>query len=127
MLLAIHLPGRVYTLLRTFLLLAFFLLVAYFLADVRIFQQIGRDTLYLCGNEERIKPLLIPQVFAAVGLTLAPSNAAQVLLYALGALMVIHILINPVERTLYRKLEKGIGALFPPRHPDLSESNTQPS
>ena len=119
-----HALRLAYVLLRTLLLLTFFLLVAYFLADVRLFQRLGRDTLYLCGNEELFKQLLIPQVFAIIGLNVAPSNAAQVLIYTFGALVLISFFVNPVERALYEKIQKGVASLFQRRPPSVSKAHT---
>lgn len=87
------------TLIKAFLLILFFAIVAHYLENVRLFQKIGRNSLYLCGSEYLVKRsvLYFSQIF---GLTVLYVNPFSMYLYTFCLLWLADKLFMPFEKYL---------------------------
>jgi fucose 4-O-acetylase-like acetyltransferase len=80
-----------------------FLLAALVLQPFKLLQKIGRETLYLCGNEYIVK-LLITHTLGLIGLSIAPQNPLAAYIYSFILLLLAVYILIPFERRLYQRL-----------------------
>jgi len=68
-----------------------------------LMKAIGRNSLYMCGNEYIIKSLA-PLTLAIVGLPLAVTTPLQAYIYSFILLLVVHKVLVPLEKPILDKL-----------------------
>lgn len=85
-----------------------FLLAALVLQPFKLLQRIGRETLYLCGNEYIVK-LLITHTLGLIGLSIAPQNPLAAYIYSFILLLLAVYILIPFERQLYQRLLEFFG------------------
>lgn len=81
-------------------LIAFWVAMSKLCESVALFREMGRETLYLCGNEALTKAAA-PVLLQALGLTLALSNPLVSWLYAFALMLLTVRLLAPAEKRLY--------------------------
>lgn len=75
------------------------LVISRLLVNVKFFQEIGRNTLYLCGNEYIIKT--IASCFVGVfGISISFPNPFSAYMYALALLVICNKYLVPIEKPL---------------------------
>ena len=90
---------------RALLIIWFNLIIAKIVENINIFNEIGRNTLYLCGNEYIVK-ILVPCMIELTGLELNLSSPLSAYLYTTILLIVcIKILIPSEKRLLYSTMD----------------------
>lgn len=77
---------------------------SYLCRDVKLFNVIGKDTLYLCGSEYLIKTT-IPFVLSMIGLSINISNPYVAYIYTFLLLLTSHYLFVPIERKIVKKIQ----------------------
>ena len=87
----------------TIIVIVFFIVVALVLEEFEILQQIGRDTLFLCGSEFMIKTC-IDYFFTNLGFTIQFTTPLSVYIWAGLVLVVAVKWIIPVEKAIFKKL-----------------------
>lgn len=92
------------------LLIWFNLVMARLLENIRIFTEIGRETLYLCGNEYVIKSVTA-NMLNCVGLSLSYPNPLCVYLYSFFLLVITVKWLAPVEKGLVASLVSSLDGL----------------
>lgn len=93
-----HVGSQVYYA-QALVLILFFLGAAFLMRNVKAFQRLGKDTLFLCGNEMIIK-LLIPAFAGIFGLETVVGSQMDALVYVGLMLFVTDRLLVPTERQL---------------------------
>lgn len=84
------------------------LLAALILQPFKLLQKIGRETLYLCGNEYIVK-LLLNQSLGLLGLAVAPQNPLAAYLLSFFLILAAVFILIPFERRLYQRLLQFFG------------------
>lgn len=79
------------------------LIVSKLLENVKLFVDIGTNTLYLCGTEYIIK-LLIPFCLQMVGLDLFLPNPITAYIYTFALLLIAVKAFVPVEKAIFKKM-----------------------
>ncbi len=90
------------TLLGPMLTIFLIFILSKLLEEVKIFEEIGENTLFLCGSEFVVR-LLIPNFLQIFGLSLAISNPLAAYLYAFALLVVCNKTLVPLEKMLFKK------------------------
>lgn len=86
------------------IVITFFIVAALVLEEFELLQQIGRDTLFLCGSEFIVKTC-IGYFFTNLGLTIQFSTPMAVYVWA-GLLLVVSTKwIIPIEKAIFKKLK----------------------
>jgi len=81
--------------------------IAFCLQRFRILQQLGRESLYLCGNEFLIKTLAT--IAASFwGISIPIRNPAAGILYVIILLQLTHGMLIPIERPVFQKIEEKL-------------------
>ena len=88
--------GNAYTFVFAFHVPLFFFLV---LEESQLTNAIGRERLYLCGNENVIKTI-IPLLATVLGLNIQMGNPTSLILYCLILLWLAHRFIIPTEKRI---------------------------
>ncbi|MCD8075953.1 MAG: acyltransferase family protein [Lachnospiraceae bacterium] len=103
---ALPVAGTLIYYLQALVIILFFLGVAWILRDVEAFRKIGRDTLYLCGNEMIIKEL-IPAFAAIFGLEVSLDSTLETVVYIALLLLVTEKLLIPAEKQLLARFTQS--------------------
>lgn len=103
---ALPVAGTLIYYLQALVIILFFLGIAWILRDVEAFRKIGRDTLYLCGNEMIIKEL-IPAFAAVFGLEVSLDSTLETVVYIALLLVVTEKLLIPAEKQLLTRFTKS--------------------
>ena len=88
------------------LMIASVIYVSWLLRGVKLLAWIGRDTLYLCGNENLIK-LIVPLLAQTFGLALPPAEPWAICLYAAALILLACFTLVPLERGLLSRWTGG--------------------
>ena len=80
--------------------------VAWWLKDLASLQSIGRDTLYLCGNENLLK-LAVPIAAQMIGLPITLFSPLAVVLYSALLILVARYTVIPLEKRLLSRWTGG--------------------
>lgn len=94
--------GLICSLLCPMITICLVLIVSKFLENVKLFNELGSNTLFLCGSEYIIK-LLVPSCIQIVGLDISLSNPVVTYLYTFALLIVCNKTLIPLEKTIFRK------------------------
>lgn len=94
--------GLICNLLCPIITICLVLIISKLLENVRLFNELGNNTLFLCGSEYIIK-LLIPSCFQIVGLGISLSNPVVTYLYTFALLIVCNKTLVPLEKAIFRK------------------------
>ncbi len=89
---------------RALLLIWVNLVVAKLLERVKIFTTVGKNTLYLCGNEYMIKAI-IPRILGIVGISCAFSSPWLVCLYTVVLLLFGILVVIPIEKNIVEGIQ----------------------
>lgn len=84
---------------QALVIILFLLGAAFLLRNVKVFQRLGKDTLFLCGNEMIIK-LLVPAFAGIFGLEATAGSQLETLVYVGLMLLITDRLLVPAERQL---------------------------
>lgn len=76
---------------------------AFLLQKSRLLQQLGKESLYLCGNEFLIKTL-VSILTSYCGFDVPKTDPAAGILYVVILLLLTHFILIPIERPVFRKL-----------------------
>lgn len=93
----------IYTMVMPLPVIFLILNVSRLLENVTIFNEIGKETLYLCGSEYLIK-LLFPCFLQVFGLSVSFSDPVVAWIYTFVLLIVCMKTLVPFEKTVFRKL-----------------------
>ncbi|MCF0142635.1 MAG: hypothetical protein HUJ75_04585, partial [Parasporobacterium sp.] len=91
----------------------FILLISYLVKGFTVLCRIGRDTLYLCGNEYLIK-LFVSVLIGIVAPDFELSTPLATALYTVILLVLAHFFLNPVIKKLYKAVSGCFRKLFLP-------------
>ena len=99
------LPGmrEIYSVIRTLLLILFQIVLAKLFVGIGNLQEVGAQTLWMCGNE-----FVVKKIFAAlsdiVGLQIQITSALSAILYACAMIWFIYKALMPFEQKMYQRL-----------------------
>ena len=88
-------------------------IVISYLFPAELLKQIGRHSLYMCGNEFIVRNL-VTQILAFFGVTYTITSPVQTCLYCFGLLILADKVLVPVEKPMLVKLQN----MFTKRTPD---------
>lgn len=88
----------------TTIVIIFFITVALVLEEFKLLQQIGRDTLFLCGSEYILKNC-IEYLFTSLGCTIQFATPLAVYVWVGFLLVVATKWVIPIEKVIFRKLK----------------------
>jgi len=89
----------------TLLIIIFNCVVAYCLKNIKIFQEIGQETLYLCCNEQIIR-MIVLSMFTLLNINLNLSNPLITICYTVILLIVGHKFFVPISKKIFKTIEK---------------------
>lgn len=96
-----------------------FLLISYILKDVKLLADMGRETLYYCGNEFLVKRTVNRLI--SVFITININGGMTALIYSFVLLFAEHKCIVPLEAKLLTAIKNKLNCLvFPKQHPNKS-------
>lgn len=84
-------------------LIWFNIFLAHLLSSVKIFKQLGRDTLYLCGSEQIIRHL-VPPLFAIFGWNVMFASPVGAIIFTFMVLLAARFGIIPFLKSIYSTL-----------------------
>lgn len=90
---------------KALIIILFNILLAKLLCGIKLLVDLGRDTLYLCGNEYVVKSTML-YVIELFGLKLTMTNHLMVYIYVFILLIVNHKVIIPVEKAIIKNIKK---------------------
>ena len=93
-----------------------------YLSNNDFLKKIGRNTLYLCGNEYLIK-ILVPMVLSTFGLTVALTSPVQIYIYTFILLVVVNKVLVPLEKPCLDKIQKFLNFKKKPENKALESEN----
>ena len=82
-----------------------------YLSHSEFITKMGRDSLYLCGNEYLIK-LLMPMIFSMVGLTIKPVSPVEFYIYTFALMVVADFVLVPLERPVLKGIQSKLNGLI---------------
>lgn len=85
------------------IVIIFIILISKLLENIKLFSDIGKNTLYLCGSEYVIK-LLVPTCIQIVGLNISLPNALAAYIYTFILLIICNKILVPIEKNILKKL-----------------------
>lgn len=89
----------------TLLIIIFHCIVAYLLKNIKIFQEIGQETLYLCCNEQIIR-MVILSLLTLVNINLNLANPLITICYTIILLIIGHKFFVPLSQKILKSVEK---------------------
>lgn len=81
------------------------IIIAYILQDTSCFNEIGKNTLYLCGCEWIIKTC-VPILFSIVGLSIQIQNPMAAYIYTFALLWIANKFIVPIEKNIIIRIQR---------------------
>ena len=84
--------------------------VSNYLSHNEFIRKMGKNSLYLCGNEYLIK-LLVPMVFSMIGITVVPTSPVQFGIYTFVLLLAANFVLVPLERPVLKKIQSKLNRL----------------
>ena len=93
------------------LIIWLYAVVSRWLQDIKIFNEIGRETLYLCGSEYLIKTG-IQVVLLSLGVTMEITSPMAVYIYSAFMIWIGMKWLIPMERTLFCKVGEVFAGFF---------------
>jgi len=104
------------------LLIWFSVFIAQILSSITLFQNIGRETLYLCGSEQIVRHIT-PPLFAIFGWNAAFTSPVGAIIFTFMALLAAKFGIIPFLKTTYNALLKLVSPALH-KAPDQKQSET---
>ncbi len=89
--------------LRSCIVIFFFVCVAYELRNVKLFADLGQETLYFCGNEYIVRRV-VPLLLSAIGLKLVAATPMSVIIISFLLILVGHRLLVPWQKKIVSKV-----------------------
>lgn len=89
------------------IIILFNILLARLLCGIELFSLIGKETLFLCGNEYVIKTI-VPLIISMLGLDLCISNPLDAYLYCIFLLVVCVKILIPFEKKIVNSIKKNL-------------------
>ncbi len=83
----------------SYIMIFFVIGASYILRNIKLFHIIGKNTLYLCGNEIVIKSLIV-LIVNILGLSIIDNHRSILIIYVFILLIFINFIIIPIERPL---------------------------
>ena len=81
--------------------------VSHWLSENKFLNDIGKNSLYLCGNEYIVKTL-VPVCLSMIGLTLTVSTPLQAYFYTFVLLILVDKIITPLEKKILGTIQKDL-------------------
>jgi hypothetical protein len=98
---------------RALMIIWFFIVLSYICRNINILAIIGKNTLYLCGNEMIIK-LIVPSILSMVGLQVRLATPVVTFIYTAFLLYLANKFIVPVERNIFIMINNGLQEIKKP-------------
>ena len=92
-----------YPYLVAMILILWNVVLAFCLQKSRVMQQLGRESLYLCGNEFLVKTL-VTIAASFWGIRVPTQNPAAGIVYVIILLQITHFMLIPIERPVLKKI-----------------------
>ena len=73
------------------------------LENVRLFERLGKETIYFCGSEHFMR-VLVPICLQIVGLSCTLSNPVATYIYAFALLVLCSKLLVPIEKACLKRI-----------------------
>ena len=93
--------NSVYSLIKILVIIGMNIVIALVLSNIKHLQNIGRETLYMCGNEFIVKVAII-QLITLFGLQIQITNGLAASIYAFILLSIVLYVIVPIEKKMLR-------------------------
>lgn len=93
--------------LTAFIIIWFFLVLAYYSQNIYLFNEIGKNTLYLCGSEFIIK-LVVYCIISMFGLNIVLSSPLMTFIYTFTLLYLTNKYLVPYEKRLIDSIKNHI-------------------
>lgn len=88
---------------NSYILIMFIIFISYYLKDISLFNDIGKNTLYLCGSEYIIKSLLAT-IIGIFGLNLTLNNPFATYIYTFILIIISNNYLTPLEKNILDKI-----------------------
>lgn len=100
-----EIPGftLLYPLLISVVLIGFQIMVAMVLCKIPLLGLIGKNTLFLCGNEYLVK-IIVPEILGIFGVSVQLTNPLTVYLYAIGLIITAYYIFIPPQKKILENL-----------------------
>lgn len=92
-----------YSLISNFMIIFFYIVIAYVLQDILVLQNIGKNTLFLCGREMILKNS-VKYFLYSVGLNIEFVTPLSVYVYTFVLLIIGVRFIVPAEKAVFRRM-----------------------
>lgn len=102
-------PAMMLNISRTVLVIWLYFVVAKLCENIKVLADVGRETLYLCGNEYIIK-IMLPSLVSLLGFEIALGNPLVTYMYTIICLLVTYKLLIPAEKAVIRSAKKVLTA-----------------
>lgn len=99
--------GEINTIINAMFSILLIIAVSNYLSRCDFICKMGKDSLYLCGNEYLIK-LLVPMVLSMVGLTVKPTSPVQFGMYSFALLVMADCVLVPLEKPVLKKIQSKL-------------------
>jgi len=87
------------------------ILLAYCCRSSTLLSEMGKNTLYFCGNEHLMRRVM-DTIFSIVGVTRELNNVLATYLYAFFLLAAIHYVLVPIEKKIIETVKKNINVFL---------------
>ena len=95
--------SAIYDVIRRFFVIWLYIILAYLCQDIKGFNSIGKNTLYLCGSEY-LGRVLIEEIGKMLNLPIELHNPLNTVLYTILLLNIVNNYIVPMEKMLLNKI-----------------------
>ena len=101
----INIVNKFYFMLKTVMLILFMVLISNKLTDFEILSDLGKETLYLCGNEYIVKNLF-PTFIGIFGIKISLLTSWSYILYVILLMIICYYTLIPIEKKIMKNFVK---------------------
>lgn len=98
-----YILGWFYEVIRAVIVIIFNLFLGWLLQDIKSFQKLGRNSIYMCGNEYVVSTIVISAA-AMLGLKISLTNPLVEFLYAILLLCIVNKYLQPIEEAVLKRI-----------------------
>lgn len=99
----VYILGWFYEVFRAVIIIIVSLFLGWLLQDIDVFQKLGKNSIYMCGNEY-IASVLMISITSIFGLKIFLTNPLMEFLYAILLLCIVNKYLRPVEEAILKRI-----------------------
>ncbi len=99
----VYILGWFYEVFRAVIIIIVSLFLGWLLQDIDVFQKLGKNSIYMCGNEYIVSVLMI-SITSIFGLKIFLTNPLMEFLYAILLLCIVNKYLRPVEEAILKRI-----------------------